>query len=141
MRDAVHRQQQLRRRLLAAAYQALTTDSDGYLDATSIELASDDGHPDGEGGRVSFRERPPTDLEWRAAATILAEKGLLHALSLEGLARRGLPCGDLYVRLSAAGVDEFEGSVLEDARATLRPIGFRVTPTHSGGAAVRAEGQ
>ena len=141
MRDAVHRQQQLRRRLLAAAYQALTTDPDGYLDATSIELSRDDDYPDGDGGRVSFAERPASELEWRAAATILVEKGLLHALSLEGLARRGLPGDDLYVRISAAGVEEFEGHVLEDSRATLRPIGFRVTRPAGAPGTARAERQ
>jgi hypothetical protein len=129
MRDAVHRQQELRRRLLAAAYEALISDADGFLDACSLTLADDDGHPDGVGGFTTFREVPPTQLEWRAAAFYLLQHGFLLAMNLEGLARRGLKGNDLYVHITAPGVDEFEGSVLDsESRGVVRPIGFRVSP-------------
>ena len=129
MLELVHRQRELRRRLLHAAYLALLEDPDGFFDADSVTELAPDGAPDpAEPAAADLAARPPTGLERRAAAYYLIERRLVFPMPPEGLLRHGLKRDDLFLHATAAGVDAFEAAVIQaQGRQTAR-IGFRIGP-------------
>ena len=133
MQNAVNRQQELRIRLLNAAYAAFIQEADGFIDALSINPAitvpihTEDGEPV---ERADFARVAPTPAELRAAAYYLVERGLLVMMSKEMLEKHNLKVGDVYVHITADGVDGFESFVLaNESRAAARPVGFKLGPT------------
>lgn len=132
MYEAVHRQIELRRRLLHAAYAALLADPDGFFDATSVSLAEPTSDESQARHEPDFVTKPASELELRAAAYYLVERGLLVFMPAEALARHGLAESELYVHIKAQGIDAFETIVLADeneARSTARQIRFRSGPS------------
>jgi hypothetical protein len=134
MHDAVHRQRELRMRLLNAAYAAFIQDPDGFVDVTSLsfDAASEAKDPP---PAVRFAANPPTLLELRAATYYLLERGLVVLMGADGLLRNSSKAEDLFIHVTANGVDAFEGFVLSnESRASTRPVGFSITPSQTGSA-------
>jgi hypothetical protein len=134
MHDAVHRQRELRMRLLNAAYAAFIQDPDGFVDVSSLsfDATSEANDPP---PAVRFAANPPTPLELRASTYYLLERGLVVLMGADGLLRNGLKPEDLYIHVTANGVDVFEGFVLSnESRASTRPVGFSITPSQTGAA-------
>ncbi len=121
-------------RLLNAAYAAFIQDPDGFVDVSSLsfDAASEAKDPP---PAVRFAENPPTPLELRAAVYYMLERGLVVLMGADGLLRGGLKAEDLYVHVTANGVDAFEGFVLSnESRAATRPVGFTIAPSQTGAA-------
>ena len=150
MRDAVHRPQELRRRLLHAAYAALLEDPDGFLDVTSVSLADTEdpippaGLDDGVAARLAradFRAAPPAPLELRAATYYIVEQQLAFLMPPEALTKAGLDADAAYLHITARGIDAFEALVLAGEHRELeRPIGFRMGPPDPSAARPRPRG-
>lgn len=121
-------------RLLNAAYAAFIQNPDGFVDTSSLsfDATSEANDPP---SAVRFAENPPTPLELRAATYYLLERGLVVLMGADGLLRSGLKPEDLYVHVTANGVDVFEAFVLSnESRASTRPVGFTIAPSQTGAA-------
>ena len=133
MLETVQRQQELRIRLLNAAYTAFIQEADGFIDAlslnpsVSVPINGEDGEPL---ERVDFGKTPPSPAELRAAAYYLVERGLLVMMSKEALEKHQLKPTDVYIHITAGGVDGFEALVLaNESRNAARPVGFQFGPS------------
>jgi hypothetical protein len=130
MQQIVHRQQELRLRIINAAYAAFIQDADGFIDAFEIDPGLEPTHQLEEFiERVDFRSDPPSKAEVRGAAYYLVERGLLVMMSNETLEKHSLKIGDVYIHITGDGIDMFEGLVLSsESRAATRPVGFQPGP-------------
>jgi hypothetical protein len=130
MQQTVHRQQELRLRILNAAYAAFIQDADGFIDAFEIDPGLEPAHqPEGFTERVDFKLEPPSKAEVRGAAYYLVERGLLVMMSNETLEKHSLKIGDVYIHITGDGIDMFEELVLSsESRAATRPVGFQPGP-------------
>jgi hypothetical protein len=130
MQQIVHRQQELRLRIINAAYAAFIQDADGFIDAFEIDPGQEPVHQLEEFiERVDFKLEPPSKAEMRGAAYYLVERGLLVMMSNETLEKHALKIGDVYIHITGDGIDMFEGLVLSsESRAATRPVGFQPGP-------------
>jgi hypothetical protein len=130
MQQIVHRQQELRLRIINAAYAAFIQDADGFIDAFEIDPGQEPAHQLEEfAERVDFKLEPPSKAEVRGAAYYLVERGLLVMMSNETLEKHALKIGDVYIHITGDGIDMFEGLVLSsESRAATRPVGFQPGP-------------
>jgi hypothetical protein len=130
MQQIVHRQQELRLRIINAAYAAFIQDADGFIDAFEIDPGLETAHQLEEfAERVDFKSDPPSKAEMRGAAYYLVERGLLVMMSNETLEKHALKIGDVYIHITGDGIDMFEGLVLSsESRAATRPVGFQPGP-------------
>jgi hypothetical protein len=130
MQQTVHRQQELRLRILNAAYAAFIQDADGFIDAFEIDPGLEPAHqPEEYAERVDFKLEPPSKAEMRGAAYYLVERGLLVMMSNETLEKHSLKVGDVYIHITGDGIDMFEELVLSsESRAATRPVGFQPGP-------------
>jgi hypothetical protein len=130
MQQTVHRQQELRLRIVNAAYAAFVQDADGFIDVFEIDTELEPGHQLEElAERVNFKRDPPSKAEVRGAAYYLVERGLLVMMSNETLEKHALKIGDVYIHITGDGIDMFEGLVLSsESRAATRPVGFQPGP-------------
>jgi hypothetical protein len=130
MQELVHRQQELRLRIINAAYAAFIQDADGFIDAFEIDPGVGPAHPlEDVAERVDLKLKPPTKAEVRGAAYYLVERGMLVMMSNETLEKHGLKVGDVYIHITGDGIDMFEGLVLSsESRAATRPVGFQPGP-------------
>ena len=135
MQQIVHRQQELRLRIINAAYAAFIQDADGFIDAFEIDAYKIDPnlepvHELEEFAEwVDFKSDPPSKAEVRGAAYYLVERGLLVMMSNETLEKHALKIGDVYIHITGDGIDMFEGLVLSsESRAATRPVGFQPGP-------------
>ena len=130
MQQIVHRQQELRLRIINAAYAAFIQDADGFIDAFEIDPGLEPNHQlEDLIERVDFKLEPPSKAEVRGAAYYLVERGLLVMMSNETLEKHSLKVGDVYIHITGDGIDMFEGLVLSsESRAATRPVGFQPGP-------------
>jgi hypothetical protein len=130
MQQIVHRQQELRLRIINAAYAAFIQDADGFIDAFEIDPGLEPAHQLEEfAERVDFKSDPPSKAEVRGAAYYLVERGLMVMMSNETLEKHALKIGDVYIHITGDGIDMFEGLVLSsESRAATRPVGFQPGP-------------
>ena len=130
MQQIVHRQQELRLRILNAAYAAFIQDADGFIDAFEIDPGLEPAHQLEEFiEQVDFKADPPSKAEVRGAAYYLVERGLMVMMSNETLEKHALKVGDVYIHITGDGIDMFEGLVLSsESRAATRPVGFQPGP-------------
>ncbi len=130
MQQTVHRQQELRLRIINAAYAAFIQDADGFIDAFEIDPGLGPNHqPEELIERVDFKLEPPSKAEVRGAAYYLVERGLLVMMSNETLEKHSLKVGDVYIHITGDGIDMFEELVLSsESRAATRPVGFQPGP-------------
>jgi hypothetical protein len=130
MQEIVHRQQELRLRIINAAYAAFIQDADGFIDAFEIDPGHEPEHKLEEfAERVDFKLEPPSKAEVRGAAYYLVERGLLVMMSNETLEKHALKIGEVYIHITGDGIDMFEALVLtSESRAATRPVGFQPGP-------------
>ena len=130
MQQIVHRQQELRLRIINAAYAAFIQDADGFIDAFEIDPNLEPAHElEDFIEQVDFKLEPPSNAEMRGAAYYLVERGLLVMMSNETLEKHALKIGDVYIHITGDGIDMFEGLVLSsESRAATRPVGFQPGP-------------
>jgi hypothetical protein len=130
MQQIVHRQQELRLRIINAAYAAFIQDADGFIDAFEIDPGLEPAqHLEEFVEKVDFKTDPPSKAEVRGAAYYLVERGLLVMMSNETLEKHALKIGDVYIHITGDGIDMFEGLVLSsESRAATRPVGFQPGP-------------
>jgi hypothetical protein len=130
MQQTVHRQQELRLRILNAAYAAFVQDADGFIDVFEIDPGLEPGAQLEELiERVDFKGAPASKAELRGAAYYLVERGLLVMMSNETLEKHALKIGDVYIHITGDGIDMFEGLVMtSESRAATRPVGFQPGP-------------
>jgi hypothetical protein len=130
MQETVHRQQELRLRILNAAYAAFVQDADGFIDVFEIDPGLEPSTSLEEFiERVDFKTNPAGKAEMRGAAYYLVERGLLVMMSNETLEKHALKIGDVYIHITGDGIDTFEGLVMtSESRAATRPVGFQPGP-------------
>ena len=140
MQEIVHRQQELRLRIINAAYAAFVQDADGFIDAFEIDAHKSDAYKTDPrlepahrleefAERVDFKSDPPSKAEMRGAAYYLVERGLLVMMSNETLEKHALKIGDVYIHITGEGIDMFEELVLSsESRSATRPVGFQPGP-------------
>ena len=130
MFETVARQQELRLRLMAGAYQGFVRDPNAFHDLVELDVLSapllerltddEDATPPPD-----FSAAPPLPLEIRAAAFYLFERGLLTNLPAEALQTQHLEADAIMLRITANGVDALETFVTANhLRASERPVGF-----------------
>jgi hypothetical protein len=140
--DLVHRQQELRLRLLNAAYKAFIHTPSDYIDVAELNLVSPpdvarvplDSDDDAATPPVDFTTDPINPTEIRASVYYLVERQLLTMLPPESLEKSLIPASSLHVHITANGVDAFEAFVIaSESRASERPVGFNFAPAESRG--------
>jgi hypothetical protein len=140
--DLVHRQQELRLRLLNAAYKAFIHTPSDYIDVAELNLVTPpdvarvplDSDDDAATPPVDFTTDPINPTEIRASVYYLVERQLLTMLPPESLEKSLIPASSLHVHITANGVDAFEAFVIaSESRASERPVGFNFAPTESRG--------
>jgi hypothetical protein len=135
--DLVHRQQELRLRLLNAAYKTFVHAPSDYIDVAELNLVTPpdvarvplDADDDATTMPVDFTIDPINPTEIRAAVYYLVERQLLTMLPPDSLEKSLIPASSLHIHITANGVDAFEAFVLtSESRASERPVGFNFTP-------------
>ncbi len=135
--DLVHRQQELRLRLLNAAYKSFVQTPSDYIDVAQLNLVSPpdvarvplESDDDATTVSVDFSTDPINPTEIRAAVYYLVERQLLTMLPPESLEKSLIPASSLHIHITANGVDAFEAFVMSsESRASERPVGFNFTP-------------
>ncbi len=140
--DIVHRQQELRLRLLNAAYKAFVHTPSDYIDVAELNLVTApdvarvplDSDEDDTTVPVDFTTDPISFPEIRAAVYYLVERQLLTMMPPDVLEKSQIPPSSLHIHITANGVDAFEAFVLSsESRANERPVGFNFAPAVSRG--------
>jgi hypothetical protein len=140
--DLVHRQQELRLRLLNAAYKAFVHTPSDYVDVAELNLIVPpdvarvplDADDDASTLPVDFTTDPINQTEIRAAVYYLVERQLLTMMPPDVLEKSQIPASSLHIHITANGVDAFEGFVTtSEARASERPVGFNCSPVQPQG--------
>ncbi len=131
MLNTVRRQQDLRLRLLHAAYNAMLENPDGYMQPSSLSVPSTNDTPiptteegDPPRPKIDFVAHPPTPLEVKAATYYLAERGYFSLMPSELMQANNLDPKEVYARITASGTEVFEGLVLSANTKVERQIGF-----------------
>jgi hypothetical protein len=130
MFETVARQQELRLRLMAGAYQGFVRDPNAFHDLVELDVLNapilerlvddEDSTPPPD-----FTAAPPDAAEIRAAAFYLLERGLLTSLPAEALQAQHLEPDTIMLHITANGVDALETFVTANhLRASERPVGF-----------------
>ncbi len=140
--DLVHRQQELRLRLLNAAYKAFVHAPSDYIDVAELNLVTPpdvarvalDADDDANTKPVDFTTDPINPSEIRASVYYLVERQLLTMMPPEVLEKSQIPASSLHIHITANGVDVFEAFVIaSESRASERPVGFNFAPAESRG--------
>jgi hypothetical protein len=140
--DLVHRQQELRLRLLNAAYKAFVHAPSDFVDVAELNLLTPpdvarvplDADEDATTKPIDFSSDPINPSEIRASVYYLVERQLLTMMTPESLERSQIPATSLHVHITANGVDVFEAFVIaSESRASERPVGFNFTTPESRG--------
>lgn len=140
--DLVHRQQELRLRLLNAAYKAFIYTPSDYIDVAELNLATPpdvarvplDSDDDASTLPVDFTTDPINPTEIRASVYYLVERQLLTMMPPDVLEKSQIPPSSLHIHITANGVDAFEAFVMtSESRASERPVGFNFVPAESRG--------
>lgn len=135
--DLVHRQQELRLRLLNAAYKAFVHAPSDYIDVSDLNLLTPpdvarvplDADDDVNTLPVDFTTDPIMPTEIRAAVYYLVERQLLTMMPPDVLEKSQIPASSLHIHITANGVDAFEAFVFtSESRASERPVGFNFSP-------------
>jgi hypothetical protein len=140
--DLVHRQQELRLRLLNAAYKAFVHAPSDYIDVAELNLVAPpdvarvplDADDNSATIPVDFTTDPINPTEIRASVYYLVERQLLTMMPPDVLEKSQIPASSLHIHITANGVDVFESFVItSESRANERPVGFNFAPAESRG--------